>query len=53
MKKFSRELNYESDYSLVDTEAAFPQQPSSGETMDYKFKKSAMARGPQQLLLNT
>lgn len=52
IKKFSRETNYESDYSLVDTEAAFPQQPSSGETMDYKYKKSAMSRGPQQLLIN-
>jgi hypothetical protein len=25
IKKLSRETNYESDYSIVDTEAAFPQ----------------------------
>ena len=49
IKKFSRETNYESDYSIVDTEAAFPQQPSSGETMEYKYKKSAMERGNPQL----
>lgn len=49
IKKFSRETNYESDYSIVDTEAAFPQQPSSGETMEYKYKKSAMGRATPQL----
>lgn len=50
IKKFSRETNYESDYSIVDTEAAFPQQPSSGETMEYKYKKSGMGRGTHQQL---
>jgi hypothetical protein len=52
MKKFSRELNFESEFSLLDTKAAFPKQPSSGETMQYKFKKSGMIRGPQKLLIN-
>lgn len=40
IKKFSRETNYESDFSIIETEGAFPQQPSSGETMDYKYKKN-------------
>ena len=46
IKKFSRETNYESDFSIIETEGAFPQQPSSGETMDYKYRKSQQQQMP-------